>query len=116
MYIYIYIYMYIEVRGVLSHGGTPSYHPFFFGIFHELNHPAIGVPTYISIPVVHNSCYHRNSGRIAYLGKTKTWSHDWTYDKSYMKNKPLHTFTMDTYENEHFSMLVHFMGKSVHVG
>ena len=36
--------MYIEVRGVLSHGGTPSYHPFFFGIFHELNHPAIGYP------------------------------------------------------------------------
>ena len=30
--IYIYIYMYI---GFLSHGGTPSYHPFHFRMFHE---------------------------------------------------------------------------------
>ena len=30
--------------GFLSHGGTPSHHPFLDGIFHEINHPAIGVP------------------------------------------------------------------------
>ena len=24
--------------------GTPSHHPYFHGIFHEINHPAIGVP------------------------------------------------------------------------
>ena len=24
-----------------GHGGTPSYHPFWFGMFHEINHPAI---------------------------------------------------------------------------
>ena len=28
----------------LSHGGYPSYHPFIDGMFHEINHPAIGVP------------------------------------------------------------------------
>jgi len=26
-------------RGFLSHRGTPSYHPFLFGVFHEINHP-----------------------------------------------------------------------------
>ena len=30
--------------GVLSHRGTPSHHPFQIGIFHDINHPAIGVP------------------------------------------------------------------------
>ena len=25
--------------GFLSHRGTPSYHPFEIGIFHEINHP-----------------------------------------------------------------------------
>ena len=28
--------------GFLSHGGTPSHHPFLDRIFHETNHPAIG--------------------------------------------------------------------------
>ena len=27
-----------------SHGATPGYHPFLDGIFHELNHPAVGYP------------------------------------------------------------------------
>jgi len=29
--------------GFLSHGGTHLYHPFLFGIFHETNHPSIGI-------------------------------------------------------------------------
>jgi hypothetical protein len=29
--------------GLLSHGGSPSYHPVIHRIFHEINHPAIGV-------------------------------------------------------------------------
>ena len=32
-------------EGYLSHGGTPVHHPFFFGIFHVVNHPAsLGYP------------------------------------------------------------------------
>ena len=27
--------------GFLSHGATPSHHPFEIGILHEINHPAI---------------------------------------------------------------------------
>ena len=30
--------------GFLSHGGTPSYHPFLDGIFPNKNHPAMGIP------------------------------------------------------------------------
>ena len=29
---------------VSTSGGTPSYHPFIDGIFHERNHPATGIP------------------------------------------------------------------------
>ena len=34
----------VDYGGFHSHGGTPSHHPFWIGIFPELNHPAIGVP------------------------------------------------------------------------
>ena len=34
------MFMCIE-GGFLSHRGTPSYHPFLDGIFHDINHPAI---------------------------------------------------------------------------
>ena len=33
--------IYKSYEGFLSHGGTPSHHPFLFRIFHEINHPAI---------------------------------------------------------------------------
>ena len=33
----------LTYEGFQSHGGTPSHHPFFFGMFHEMNHPAIGI-------------------------------------------------------------------------
>jgi hypothetical protein len=33
-----------SVGGFQSMGGTPSYHPCIDGSFHEINHPAIGVP------------------------------------------------------------------------
>ena len=36
--------IYHSFGGFLSHGGIPSYHPFIDGMFHEINHPAIGVP------------------------------------------------------------------------
>ena len=35
---------YKHVWGFPIHGGTPIYHPFSIGIYHEINHPAIGVP------------------------------------------------------------------------
>ena len=37
--------------GFQSHGGTPVHHPFFFEIFHEINHPSIGVPTFMKTPI-----------------------------------------------------------------
>ena len=30
--------------GFHGHGGTPSYHPFLDEIFHEINHPMLGIP------------------------------------------------------------------------
>ena len=36
--------------GFLSHRGTPSYHPFLDGIFHEINHPAMGVLPFFRKP------------------------------------------------------------------
>ena len=33
--------------GFLSQGGTPYFHPFLDGIFPEINHPAIGVPSFM---------------------------------------------------------------------
>ena len=33
--------------GFLSHGGTPSCHPFIDWFFHEITHPAIGIPTFM---------------------------------------------------------------------
>ena len=36
--------------GFLSHGGTPSHHPNFSGIFPEINHPAYGVPLFLETP------------------------------------------------------------------
>jgi hypothetical protein len=35
---------YKHIWGFPIHGGTPIYHPFSIGIYHEINHPAIGVP------------------------------------------------------------------------
>jgi hypothetical protein len=32
--------------GFLSPRGTPSYHPFIDGIFHEINHPFLGIHIY----------------------------------------------------------------------
>ena len=34
--------------------GVPLNHPFYFQIFHEINHPAIGVPPCIVLPVAIN--------------------------------------------------------------
>ena len=34
----------------LESEGTPSYLPYFHRIFHEINHPAIGVPPLMEIP------------------------------------------------------------------
>ena len=37
-----------------GHGGTPSYHPFWFGMFHEINHPAIkGYPHFRKPPYIY---------------------------------------------------------------
>ena len=47
-----------SIAGFRSHGGTPSHHPFFFGIFPELKtiHPAIkGYPHSLEIPTW--ACY-----------------------------------------------------------
>ena len=42
----VYIY-----RGFQSHGGTPSYHQFIDGIFHEINQPAVGNPLVMENPM-----------------------------------------------------------------
>ena len=34
----------INHMGVSIHGATPKFHPFFSGIFHEINHPVWGYP------------------------------------------------------------------------
>ena len=33
-----------------SHGGSPSHHPFQIGIFHDKNHPAMGISTMLYPP------------------------------------------------------------------
>ena len=56
-------------RGFLSHRGTPSHHPFYFRIFHEIDHPAIkGYPHdlrnlwgYDSVPRIRNPKLSANS-------------------------------------------------------
>ena len=32
---------------------TPSSHPFHIGIFHEINHPAIGIPPFQEVPILY---------------------------------------------------------------
>jgi hypothetical protein len=32
--------------GFLSHGAAPKHHPFIDGIFHEINHPFLGIHIY----------------------------------------------------------------------
>ena len=51
MYIYIYIFTYVDkIYPEVSEKGVPPNHPFIFWIFHEINHPAIGVPTWLRSP------------------------------------------------------------------
>ena len=40
--------------GGSTNGGTPSSHPFLDGIFHEINHPAIGVSPFMETPIYNN--------------------------------------------------------------
>ena len=42
-----------KIYGVfLSHGGTASSHPFYFWIFYEINHPAIGIALFLETTIV----------------------------------------------------------------
>jgi hypothetical protein len=43
------------LRGFLSHGGTPKTINFVHGIFHEINHPAIGVTPFMEPLLVYQS-------------------------------------------------------------
>ena len=40
------VYQRVNYVVVPVNRGTPSHHPFDFRMFHEINHPAIGVPNY----------------------------------------------------------------------
>ena len=53
-----------DMGGFPSHGGTPSYHPFLGGIFHEINHPAIGVPSFVETPYKQRIVAGRNHGTL----------------------------------------------------
>ena len=45
------------LKEVSLNGGTPSHHPFSIGIFHEINHPAMGLPPWLwKPPYAWNSC------------------------------------------------------------
>ena len=37
--------------GFQGHCSTPSHHPVLDKIFHELNHPAIGMPRFMETPI-----------------------------------------------------------------
>ena len=62
VYIYIYHYIFLPFSihinhqkfpygGFLMARGTPSHHPFFRRLFHEINHPAIGVPPFMETTI-----------------------------------------------------------------
>ena len=60
---------------------VPLNHPFLFGIFHETNHPAIGIPPFMETPIWRNTpetSYFRGP-RVPRCGLTIYWT-PWNWD------------------------------------
>ena len=61
--------------GFLKWGGTPSYHPFLIGVFHEINHPAVkgGFPMAMATP------QRLDPALAGFLGRPGVW-HFWGFN------------------------------------